>query len=177
MAVVTSVPIALQAAMNTGAFNQAPDANNMNRPRVSAGDIAAGRELWSNQASSYDRMTCVPFNGRSGLLSDRPPAAAGLLMQQQLAAAAVAVNATRAGFSSSIAQSRGKAAAAAAAAAGDLATVSWDGKVTLGATFYPEGPLANADVAFAGNVMSDLAYNLVPWMRVQVSGLVAVAAD
>lgn len=54
--------------------------------------------------------------------------------------------------------------------------MSWDGKVTLGARFYPEGPLAAADVALAGKIMSDQAYNLVPWMRVQVRSCAAVAA-
>jgi hypothetical protein len=178
MAVVTSVPIALQAALNNGAYNQAPDAQDFNQPRVSAGDIAAGRDLWSNQANLYDRLSCVPFNGHQRLLTDRPTAAAELLAQQQLAAAAAAVNATRAGFDSLVVTSSGRAAAAAAAAAaasGGLAAVSWDGEVTLGASFYPEGLLVDADVALAGNVLSDLAQNLVPWMRVQVGSVLVHA--
>jgi hypothetical protein len=171
MAVVTSVPIALQAAMNNGAYNQAPDAQEINQPKVSAGDIAAGRDLWSNQASLYDKLSCVPFNGHQRLLADRPTAAAELLAAQQLAAAAAAVNATRAGFDSLAVRSSSRAAAA--AAAGDLAAVSWDGDVTLGAAFYAQGPLVDADVALAGNVMSDLAQNLMPWMRVQVGCVVS----
>jgi hypothetical protein len=170
MAVVTSVPIALQAAMNNGAYNQAPDAQVINQPKVSAADIAAGRDLWSIQASLYDRLSCAPFNGHQRLLADQPTAAAELLAAQQLAAAAAAVNATRAGFDSLAVRSGGRAAAAAAAAAADdMAAVSWDGEVTLGASFYPQGPLVAADVALAGNVMFDLAQNLMPWMHVQVS--------
>jgi hypothetical protein len=166
MAVVTAVPIALQAAMNAGSFNQAPDAQDANKPRVSAGDIAAAREIWSNQASSYDRLTCAPFNGHPKLLSERPSAAAEVLAQQLLADAAVAVNASHAGFiSNAVVQAKKKAAA------GDVAAVSWDGKNTLGATFYPAGPLAAADVALAGNVMSDVAGSLMPWMWVQVGML------
>ncbi|KAF8057273.1 Wscd1 [Scenedesmus sp. PABB004] len=172
LAVVTAMPLAIRSALVDGA-SQLPEVDDFSAGAVPPADIAAGRALWESQASSYDRMTCLPFNGHSALLSGAAERGAG--PQAALAAArraAVArVTAARPRFDARRAAAAALAARdeASAAAGGEaLAQLAWDGNLTLGARFATTGAMSGPEVELAADVVTDTMSGLMPWMVVQV---------
>lgn len=183
LALISALPVAVNSALEERGSDSIPGAGDASKPKVTPVDIAAGRELWLKQASEYDKLTCPPFNGKQALLSTSQPAEATVLAQIEQAkrhlanASKQAASAVRAAHRKHLyatgakltADAKAAAIAATAAAPGQLAAIAWDGGVTLGATFFAQGPSSEPDVQRAGNVLADMAHNMVPWVKVQVS--------